>query len=136
VAWSDLARRLEAIALSGPGECDRIPLNSCYFLPCHGAEEALALGAWLNSTWCRAAARARATPARGGFARFDARTIGGLPVVVTALRDPALVALARQGAGGSDIQGALDEVCAAHLALTSNARDALLRLANAAPHRG
>jgi len=136
VVWSDLARRLEAVALSGPGERDRVPLNSCYVLPCPGADEALALVAWLNSSWCRAAARACASPARGGFARYDARTIGGLPVVATALKDPALVDLARQGGRGAEIQQALDELCAAHLALPSGACDALLRLAGASPHRG
>ncbi len=90
VVWSDLARRLEAAALSGPGERDRVPLNSCYLLGCKGEEEALALAAWLNSSWCRAAARMSATAARGGFARFDARTIGGLPFVISALEDPSL----------------------------------------------
>ena len=136
VIWSDLARRLEAATLSGPGERDRVPLNSCYLLRCKGEDEALALAAWLNSSWCRAAARMSASPARGGFARFDARTIGGLPIVPTALADPALVALARQGGSGVVVQEALDEICAAHLALHQNARDALLRLAGPAAHRG
>jgi hypothetical protein len=136
VVWGDLARRLEAAALTGPGERDRVPLNSCYFLPCPGAEEALALAAWLNSSWCRAAARVSASPARGGFARFDARTIGGLPVAATALKDPGLVALARRGGKGVEIQEVLDELCAAHLALPPRARDALLRLAGAPAHRG
>ena len=136
VIWSDLARRLEAAALSGPGERDRVPLNSCYLLGCKGEEEALALAAWLNSSWCRAAARMSATAARGGFARFDARTIGGLPFMISALEDPSLVALARQGCNGAAVQESLDELCAAHLALPPHARDTLLRLAGTTTHRG
>jgi len=136
VIWSDLARRLEAAILSGPGERDRVPLNSCYLLPCQGEEEALALAAWLNSSWCRAAARLSATVARGGFARFDARTIGRLPFSVTALADPALVSLARRAISGAAVQESIDDLCAAHLALPSRARDALLRLAGPAAHRG
>lgn len=136
VIWSDLSRRLEAATLSGPGERDRVPLNSCYLLSCKVEEEALALAAWLNTSWCRAAARMSATAARGGFSRFDARTVGGLPIIVTALADPALVALARQGSRGAAVQDSLDELCAVHLALPPHARDALVRLAGTAAHRG
>jgi hypothetical protein len=139
VVWSDLARRLEVATLSGPGERERIPLNSCYLFTCRSAEESLAVTGWLNSSWCRAAARAGATPARGGFCRFDARTIGGLPLVSTALADPALVTLAmraRQPPPGADVQEQLDELCAAHLGLSSRARNALRQLADSTPHRG
>lgn len=139
VVWSDLARRLEAATLTGPGESERIPLNSCYLLTCLNAEESLAVTAWLNSSWCRAAARAGATPARGGFCRYDARTVGALPLVATALADPALVTLAvraREAPADAELQEQLDHLCAAHLGLTSRARDALRKLADAAPHRG
>ncbi|MEO8031366.1 MAG: DNA methyltransferase [Gemmatimonadota bacterium] len=136
VVWSDMARRLSAAALTGPLESSRIPLNSCYVLATTSDPVARRLAAWLNCTWIRAVARTGASPARGGYARFDARTVGALPLVDTALTDPALEELSRQGSAGHDIQEALDELCAAHLGLGSRDREALRGLAGRTPHRG
>jgi hypothetical protein len=136
VVWSDMARRLSAAALTGPIESSRIPLNTCYVIPLPSGAAARRLAAWLNSTWIRAVARTGATPARGGYSRFDARTVGALPLVDSALTDPALEELARQGAAGLNIQEALDELCAAHLGLSAREREALVELAGRAPHRG
>lgn len=136
IVWSDLARRLSVAALTGPLESSRVPLNTCYVvaLPCGATAHRLA--AWLNSTWLRAVARTGASPARGGYVRFDARTVGGLPLVPSVLSDPALEELARQAAAGTEVQEALDELCAAHLGLRGCDRAALQSLAGRAPHRG
>lgn len=136
VIWSDMARRLTAAALTGPVEGGRIPLNSCYVMAAPSGAVARRLAGWLNSSWLRVAARTGATPARGGYARFDARTVGALPLVETALADPALEELARRGSGGHDIQEELDELCAAHLDLGAPHRQALLGLAGRSTHRG
>ena len=119
---------LRAVALCGDAQRDVIPLNTCYVIACRAAEEAQALVAWLNSTWLRAAALAVADPARGGFARFNARTLGSLPLPRTALADRDLARLAELGAAGTAVQEELDEVSARHLGLTPADRAALTRL--------
>lgn len=136
IVWSDLARRLTVAALSGPLESSRVPLNSCYLavVPCGAVAHRLA--GWLNCTWLRAVARTGASPARGGYARFDARTVGSLPLVPSVLTDPALEEVARQGAAGGSVQEALDELCAAHLGLRGCDRAALQSLAGRAAYRG
>jgi hypothetical protein len=125
VVWADLTRRLAALALTGAPTKDPIPLNSCYVLPTASAEEALRLAAWLNATWLTSLARLTAMPASGGYARFTASVIGGLPLPASAMSDPELVTLARAGAAGHPIQEDLDERCARHLDLTPGERAAL-----------
>lgn len=125
VVWADLAQRLEAVALNAPGHRDYLPLNSCYLLHTRSAAEALRITAWLNSTWLRVAARAEADPAANGFARFNARVVGGLPLPPTVLRDPDLAALAQAGSDGRLNQEDLDDVAARHLALGPAHRRAL-----------
>lgn len=117
VVWADLARRLCAVALVDDDARGQIPLNTCYVLCPPDANTGLRLAAWLNSTWLRAAARLVAPPAAGGFARFSARVVGGLPLPDAALADPALGELARAGALGQDVQSELDALAARHLAL-------------------
>ncbi len=125
VVWADLTRRLAALALTGAPTKDPIPLNSCYVLPTASAEEALRLAAWLNATWLTSLARLTAMPASGGYARFTASVIGGLPLPASAMSDPELATLARAGAAGHPIQEDLDERCARHLDLTPGERAAL-----------
>jgi hypothetical protein len=69
-----------------------------------------------------------ATPAAGGFARFSAGVVGGLPLPDSALADPALAALARLGAEGRDVQREIDVLTASHLALGPDAQRALADL--------
>lgn len=126
VAWADLARRLTAVPLSGAAAARLIVLNSCYLVTLPDRESALALAAWLNSTWLRALARARADVASGGFARFNARVVADLPLPRAVLHDRRLQALAERGARGERIQEALDAICAEHLALPPAARDLLV----------
>jgi hypothetical protein len=76
VLWADLGRRLGAVV--PPPEV--VPLNTVYGIATRTAADAAALAALLNSRWHTALARLVADPARGGFRRFNARVIGGLPL--------------------------------------------------------
>ncbi|HEV8599800.1 MAG TPA: hypothetical protein VGQ69_10605, partial [Gemmatimonadales bacterium] len=136
VIWADVALRLEAASLSGPRDLALIPLNSCYVLPVPDARTALRLAAWLNSTWCRAAAAAIADPASGGFARFNARVVSSLPCPRTVLTDESLLELARAGVARRLTQEALDDRCAELLGLSSVERSALAGLARDRPKPG
>ena len=89
VAWADLGRRLSAATLAPP----LIPLNSCYLAVTRNEGLARALTAWLNASWVRALARLRADPARGGYHRFNARTVGALPWASAAALDPDLATI-------------------------------------------
>jgi len=134
VVWSDLSRRLEAAALIGRCGSRLIPLNSCYVIPVGDAGTALRLTAWLNSTWCRAVALATADPASGGFARFNARAVSGLPCPDLVASCPALLELGRSGAGLTLPQETLDEWCAKLLALSTRERAALAGLVAPVAH--
>jgi len=74
--WADLARALAA-AVPKP---DVVPLNTVYGIATRTAREADALAALFNSRWFTALARLRADPARGGFRRFNAGVVRGLPI--------------------------------------------------------
>jgi hypothetical protein len=76
VAWPDIARRLTA-AVPAP---EVVPLNTAYGVVVPDAATAAAIAAWLNSRWLTALARLGADPARGGYCRFNAATVGALPV--------------------------------------------------------
>ena len=117
VLWSDLAPRLEAACLLGGGEARCVPLNSCYVVLCRRPDTAQALCAWLNSTWIRAAARSTADPASGGYARFNARAVGAVPLPPQALEDARLAELCRRGAAGEVIQEELDALVGGWLEL-------------------
>jgi hypothetical protein len=125
VVWPDLARRLTAVALTGPRDSGSIPLNSCYVAAVPTAEEAERLAAWLNSRWVGAVARVGAVPAAGGFRRFSAASVSRLPLPVTVGADSELPALARAGRRGEDIQERLDESVARHLGLSARDRAVL-----------
>jgi len=137
VVWSDLSRQLSATALSDPGSREIIPLNSCYLVALPNHHSALALCAWLNSTWIRVAARATADLAASGFARFNARVVAELPLPAGVLQDAALAELARHGMRGDTIQEALDDVVAKHLALEPGIRAVLAAAQDrgGSPHR-
>ena len=76
VVWPDLGRRLGAVV--PPSEV--VPLNTVYGIATRESADAAALAALFNSCWLTALARLVADPARGGFRRFNARVVGGLPV--------------------------------------------------------
>jgi methylase of polypeptide subunit release factors len=137
VVWPDLARRLTAAALVGRRDARLVPLNTCYVAPTRSAVEAERVTAWLNASWLRAAARAGAVPAAGGFARFTAGVVGRLPLPSHVLACTALPELAAAGRRGEPIQDDLDELTARHLELSAGARSALRRfLAGSTGDRG
>jgi len=76
VIWPDLGRRLAAVV----PEAGVVPLNTVYGIVTRAADDAYALAALLNSRWLTALARLSADPARGGFRRFNARVVRGLPL--------------------------------------------------------
>ena len=128
VIWSDVARRLAAATLSGARDLGLVPLNSCYVVATPDATTALRVTGWLNCTWCRAIAFAAADPASGGFRRFNARVVAGLPCPDAVLQDATLAELARSAAAGSLAQEELDERCAELLDLSSDEQRALAEL--------
>jgi hypothetical protein len=125
VVWSDLARRLTACALTGRRDGGRIPLNSCYVAAAASAEQAERLAAWLNARWVGALARIGAMPAAGGFHRFAAAVVSGLPLPAGVLADSSLSAIAIAGRRGEPVQEALDEIAAGHLGLSPRDRRTL-----------
>jgi hypothetical protein len=128
VAWADVARRLEAVALPAVV----VPLNSCYFAIAPDRRALLVLSAWLNSTWLRAIASLGADPARGGFARFNARTVGALPWAPAAIGDRGLAEAAFAAARTSEVPDAIpaiDTLVADHLGLGRRERRVLSTLA-------
>jgi hypothetical protein len=125
VIWSDLARRLTAVALTGRRDSTAIPLNTCYVAAVPTAAEAERLTAWLNSRWIRVVARLGAMPAAGGFHRYSAGVVSRLPLPFSVLADPGLASLARAGRRREDIQEALDETVARHLGLSRHDRAVL-----------
>ena len=122
VIWRDLAPRLEAVGLVGPRERRFVPLNTCYVVICQAPRAALALAAWLNSTWIRAVARSTADRASGGYSRFNARVVGSVPLPAGVLDDSRLAALAERGAAGEEIQEELDGLAGDWLALAPGDR--------------
>ena len=59
---------------------DVVPLNTVFGIATRSAEDAHALAALFNSRWLTALARLVADPARGGFHRFNAGVVRGLPI--------------------------------------------------------
>ena len=76
VVWPDLGRRLAA-AVPAP---ELVPLNTVYGIATRDRADAAALAALFNSCWLTALARLVADPARGGFRRFNACVVRGLPI--------------------------------------------------------
>ena len=76
VIWPDLAQRLAAAVPAG----EVVPLNTVYGIATRAPDDAYALAALFNSRWLTALARLSADPARGGFRRFNARVVRGLPL--------------------------------------------------------
>jgi hypothetical protein len=130
-----LSPRLEAAPLTGPQSDRFIALNTCYLAPAPTAAAALRLAAWLNCSWVRATAAVVADPAAGGFRRFNARVVSGLPLPDRVMTDTTLLALAERARAGSLDQGALDEQCARLLGLDQEERDVLADIRTTSRHR-
>ena len=78
VVWSDFGRAPRAALL--PVGDRTVPLNSCYVMSCDDVIDAFALTALLNSPLAAAVLNAIAEPARGGWRRYLAWTVGLLPL--------------------------------------------------------
>lgn len=129
VVWPDLARGLCAVPLTGEGARQLVPLNTCYVIATTSPAACLRLAAWLNCSWIRAAARHSADAAAGGFARFNARVVGALPLPERVLHDPDLAAVATRALARptppDNWQEEIDEIAAHHLDLQPPQRRAL-----------
>jgi len=101
VIWPDLARRLAAVV----PDPEVVPLNTVYGIATRELDDAYALAALFNSRWLTALARLHADPARGGFRRFNARVVRGLPLPPTS--PPVWRALAEQGRRGESDDAAI-----------------------------
>lgn len=126
VVWADLSQALTAAALEGTDH--RIALNTCYVI-CTAPSEADPLAAWFNSSWMRGLARLQADPASNGFARYNARAVGALPLPPSVSGNRRLAQFARQAATGHYLQAELDELTASHLDLPATALKALASVA-------
>jgi hypothetical protein len=119
VVWRDIAPRLEAAIIERSGESGPVPLNSCYGVVAPDLFAAHWLTAFLNSAPARGLAAAVAERAAGGCYRFDARTVGTVPLPDP--RDPHLPALASIGRDATNghpwDQDDLDRLAAAALGL-------------------
>jgi len=104
VIWPDLARRLAAV-VPDPGI---VPLNTVYGIATREPDDAYALAALFNSRWLTALARLQADPARGGFRRFNARVVRGLPL--PPMSPPVWRALADQGRRGESDDAAIADL--------------------------
>jgi hypothetical protein len=135
VVWADLSPRLEAAPLTGPQSERFIALNTCYLAPAPTAAAALRLAAWLNCSWMRAAAAAVADPAAGGFRRYNARVVSGLPLPDRVMTDTGLLSLAERARSGALDQEALDDQCARILGLDQEDRDVLADIPSSGRHR-
>ena len=129
VVWPDLARRLEAAALSGHSAAF-IPMNTCYVLNAPDAAAARVIAALLNSTWIRALAAMRAPLAAGGFRRFNARVIEELPLPSRIFEDTALLHAAAVGPCDESAT-AIDDRVGSLLELSLEERNALSAIVNA-----
>jgi hypothetical protein len=78
VVWADIGRMSRAAVL--PADDHTVLLNSCYAVRAPGEMDAHALCAIINSTVAAGWLNVLAEPARGGFHRYLAWTVGLLPV--------------------------------------------------------
>jgi len=123
VIWPDLARRLAAVV----PDTGVVPLNTVYGIVTLAADDAYALAALFNSRWLTALARLSADPARGGYRRFNARVVRGLPLPPS---NPAQWrALADQGRANASDEDAIADMyqleAADRRALDASAADPL-----------
>jgi hypothetical protein len=133
VVWRDIAPRLEAAVVERPGNSGPVPMNSCYGVIAPDAFSAHWLAAFLNSTTARGIAAALAERAAGGCFRFDARTVGAVPLPEPSDPHlPALAAIARAAADNEPWdQHELDHLAARALAIDTSVVPVLGTLAPA-----
>ncbi|MEK6610517.1 MAG: hypothetical protein AABZ35_06325, partial [Gemmatimonadota bacterium] len=96
VIWRDIAGTLEAAPIARGMPDAPVPLNTCYGVAVPDEYTACWLAAHLNSRPVRSVALVLAERAGGGAFRFNASTVGALPLP-THPDTPAVRALARIG---------------------------------------
>jgi hypothetical protein len=128
--WRDLSSTLSASALAAGSPT--IPLNTCYVTLHENDEDALALAALLNSSALRWLARVEADEARGGYRRYNARTVGSLPIPERGSTWADLAAFARSAHARPNAidQDELDDLVASAFHLAATARSELVRVAH------
>jgi hypothetical protein len=80
VVWADISRELEAAPLPPAAEGGALVLNTAYACAVDDAHAAHRLAVWLNTRVIRFVARSAADRALGGYRRYTARAVAGLPV--------------------------------------------------------
>lgn len=80
VAWRDIGERLDAVYLPPVLEGGPLVLNSAYLVRVDDVRQGLRLAAWLCSIPARFSAAVTAERALGGYRRFMARNVAGVPV--------------------------------------------------------
>ena len=129
VAWADIARRAEAVAVDALVP-EAIPLNTCYVAAAHNLEQALVIAAVMNSTWTAALVTVSADEARGGYRRINAGVAAQTPIPPPGRRFDALAALSLDAHRHHAIQqSSLDDAVADALGLTSSVQDRLRSMA-------
>jgi hypothetical protein len=130
VAWSDLARRPQAVLLEAAGHARAIPLNTCYVAAAPDRPTGLLVAAVLNSTWAAAFVHVSADEARGGYRRVNARVVSRLPLPVPCSATDTVIRLSADAHNGRPLDcSALDEALADALGLAQSDRVALRALA-------
>lgn len=107
LVWADIGRRLRTRVLKAGDPT--VPLNSCYLLMLANDAEAFALHALLQSDIVAAWLDVIAEPARGGFRRFMAWTVGSLPLPVSSEWNRAVSILAPLGESLHQLQDHLPD---------------------------
>ena len=130
VAWSDLARRPQAVLLEAVGLARAIPLNTCYVAAAPDRATGLLVAAVLNSTWAAAFVGVSADEARGGYRRVNARVVSRLPMPAKGPLTDTIIRLAADAHNGCTVdRAALDETLADAWGLGAADRAALRSLA-------
>lgn len=93
VVWADFGKRPRALVL--PAGDPAVPLNTCYVVRCADDVDAWALAAALNSRLAASWLNALAEPARGGYRRYLAWTVGLFPLPHDWSRAREILAAAR-----------------------------------------
>ena len=121
VVWADIGRMSLAAVL--PVGDHTVPLNSCYAVRAPGEMDAHALCAIINSTVATGWLNVLAEPARGGFHRYLAWTVGLLPIPTDWARARAALGPVgeRAAAGDAPDSDELSAIVAAAYGLSSEA---------------
>jgi len=137
VAWRDIGRTLEAVALEPVIDGGPLCLNTTYTAALPGRDAALRVAAWLNGLPARFVATARADLALGGFRRYQANTVGHIPLPTEVVTGSGHLARAltlvseelHHAPGDIALRERLDALCARLMGLSGSQFAVLRRVA-------